>query len=103
MDLEEFEEDESEPKGKRDRRGRGEFDDLDDYDNFGEDHPIKTRRRSYSEPEIFCPNCGADIPAYAKRCPECGERLDFGSFCHYCGAEVSPGARFCPNCGVKVS
>lgn len=77
-----------------------DFDELDDSD---EDRPLRGHRRGRGEPEIFCPSCGADIPSHAKRCPECGERLDFGSSCHYCGAAVSPNARFCPNCGSKVS
>ncbi|HNS17571.1 MAG TPA: zinc ribbon domain-containing protein [Bacteroidales bacterium] len=103
MDFDEFEKDEPVSGGKKGRKGRQDFDDMDDLGDFDEGLPSKTRRRTSSDPEIFCPSCGADIPPFAKRCPECGERLDFGSFCHYCGAEVSPGARFCSNCGAKVS
>jgi predicted amidophosphoribosyltransferase len=97
MDFDELNDDEQEPKGRRGQRGRSEFDDLD------ADQPVRGRKRPRGEPEVFCPSCGADIPFHAKRCPECGERLDFGSTCHYCGGEVSPNAHFCNNCGAKVS
>lgn len=104
MNFDEFEDDELATKGKKAHGGRQEFDDFDDFEDLDEASPGKTRRRRPAgEPEVFCPSCGADIPAYAKRCPECGERLDHGSFCHYCGAEVSPNAHFCNNCGAKVS
>ena len=50
----------------------------------------------------FCPNCGANNPAGAKFCVECGTKLSQKGKCPKCGAEVSAKAKFCPECGEKL-
>ena len=50
----------------------------------------------------FCPNCGANNPAGAKFCVECGTKLSQRGKCPKCGAEVSAKAKFCPECGEKL-
>ena len=47
-----------------------------------------------------CPDCGAQLPAGAKFCGNCGKKL--GNFCPDCGAELMAGAKFCGNCGKKL-
>ncbi len=54
-----------------------------------------------ADKKIACPKCNAEIPATAKFCPECGEKLAVKKFCAECGAEVSAKAKFCPECGTK--
>ncbi len=49
-----------------------------------------------------CPNCGAQISAKAKFCPECGKALPTKKFCSNCGTEVSSKSKFCPECGEKL-
>ena len=77
-----------------------------------------------------CQKCGADLPATAKFClqcgekvaaaeddtvvcPQCGNTVNKGKFCPECGhkfvtacpkcgAAVSPGAKFCFECGEKL-
>ena len=51
-----------------------------------------------------CNNCGANVPAGTKFCPECGQKMvpAGGSTCTNCGAALMPGAKFCPECGTKV-
>jgi membrane protease subunit (stomatin/prohibitin family) len=49
-----------------------------------------------------CPKCGANVPAGAKFCPNCGEKQAAATFCPNCGAKVPPGAKFCPSCGQKL-
>lgn len=49
-----------------------------------------------------CVKCGADIPARAKFCPECGESQPTNKFCSNCGAKVASDAKFCPECGNKL-
>ncbi|MBR1675864.1 MAG: SPFH domain-containing protein [Clostridia bacterium] len=48
-----------------------------------------------------CPNCGKNVSAGAKFCPECGTKLNAKRFCVNCGAEITAGAKFCPECGAK--
>jgi class 3 adenylate cyclase/tetratricopeptide (TPR) repeat protein len=47
-----------------------------------------------------CPNCGADQPAGAKFCNECGGTLVRA--CSSCGAAVPPAAKFCNECGADL-
>ncbi|MBQ9481588.1 MAG: SPFH domain-containing protein [Clostridia bacterium] len=49
-----------------------------------------------------CQKCGAQVPAGAKFCPVCGEKLNVKRFCPECGNEVEAGAKFCPECGKKL-
>ena len=48
---------------------------------------------------IVCPECGNTV-AKGKFCPECGHK--FVSACAKCGSELTPGAKFCPECGEKI-
>ena len=48
---------------------------------------------------IDCPNCGNTV-AKGKFCPECGHR--FVTACANCGTEVAPGTKFCPECGERI-
>jgi len=65
-----------------------------------------------------CAKCGADLPANAKfclecgekvavddgkiACPQCGARVPTGKFCLECGASLVPTASVCPKCGKEV-
>ena len=84
-----------------------------------------------AEPEAKCVKCGAPLPANAKFCLECGEKVapaisadmivcpkcgntvakgkfcpecghKFITACPKCGAEVTSGAKFCLECGEKL-
>lgn len=45
---------------------------------------------------VVCPHCGQQTPS-GKFCLHCGQKLT--KVCPDCGAEVSAGGRFCPECG----
>ena len=63
-----------------------------------------TPRVKKAENIIKCPNCGADVKANAKFCPECGKKIEQESKkCPNCGAEVKANAKFCPECGKKLT
>ena len=77
---------------------------------------------------IKCSNCGSNISATNKFCPECGQKVivspsgktcskcgatnQMGKFCSECGANLisicpkcgaeTNGAKFCPECGEKL-
>ena len=56
-------------------------------------------------PTLTCNNCGAVIPANAKFCLQCGEKIstpaaDGTVVCPECGNTVAKG-KFCPECGHK--
>ena len=51
---------------------------------------------------VNCSNCGNQIPATSKFCPECGKQQATSKFCPECGAKVSSTAKFCPECGFKL-
>ena len=84
-----------------------------------------------NEPEAKCAKCGATLPANAKFCLECGEKVvppvpadmivcpecgntvakgkfcpecghKFITVCPKCGKDVVPGAKFCLECGEKL-
>ena len=84
-----------------------------------------------AEPEAKCAKCGAALPANAKFCLECGEKVvppvpdgmivcpecgktvakgkfclecgyKFVTNCPKCGKEIIPGAKFCLECGEKL-
>ena len=48
---------------------------------------------------VVCPECGNTIPK-GKFCPECGHK--FITACPKCGATVANGAKFCLECGEKL-
>jgi hypothetical protein len=47
-----------------------------------------------------CVQCGVELAAGAKFCPECGAKQELK--CAACGASLAPGAKFCPECGAKT-
>ena len=49
-----------------------------------------------------CPACKAAVPAGAKFCPSCGQKLGGAAFCPECGAKIPAGSKFCPECGQKL-
>ena len=51
------------------------------------------------EDRIVCPECSNTVPK-GKFCPECGHK--FVSVCPNCGREVPAGAKFCLECGQKL-
>ena len=52
-----------------------------------------------SADEIVCPACGKTV-VKGKFCPECGHK--FISACPKCGKDVPAGAKFCLECGEKL-
>jgi ribosomal protein L40E len=70
------------------------------------------------EEKFVCSECGADVPASADKCPQCGERFDDAKgaedakpqtaekgkdefVCTDCGAKVDESAKTCWNCGKE--
>jgi ribosomal protein L40E len=52
------------------------------------------RRRKRSRDDYFvCPHCGADVPAHARSCPECGsdERTGWADDADKWGADIPTG------------
>ncbi|MCJ2520242.1 MAG: zinc ribbon domain-containing protein [Candidatus Thermoplasmatota archaeon] len=49
-----------------------------------------------------CAECGSEIPANAKFCPNCRAMVKEVN-CAQCGAAVKPGFKFCGDCGAPVS
>ena len=50
-------------------------------------------------------SCGADLPAGAKFCSQCGRVVSETQekrFCQYCGSALYPGSAFCGKCGKRV-
>lgn len=53
--------------------------------------------------QAVCPKCGASVPAGAKFCLSCGEKMASNAlFCPNCGKPLPAGSRFCSECGTKV-
>jgi len=50
----------------------------------------------------FCVECGGQLTAGAKFCPNCGAKQNVEAACPGCGQPVAPGAKFCANCGQKL-
>ena len=48
---------------------------------------------------VVCPSCGTTVPQ-GKFCPECGHK--FVTSCPKCGNQVPAGAKFCLECGEKL-
>ncbi len=57
-----------------------------------------------------CPYCDALIPAKAKYCPKCGNKLPSTDIvtsskykiCPVCGSQIPAKAKYCPKCGAKL-
>ena len=95
--------------------------------NSANNNTVKT---PVNEKTTKCPNCGAVLPAGAKFCLECGEKINaipegmvvcpncgktvpngkfclecgqpFVNKCPNCGAEIPAGSKFCLECGTKI-
>lgn len=50
-----------------------------------------------------CKNCGAELPASAMYCLECGTSIPQVNSCPQCGAECPKEAKFCMNCGYSFA
>lgn len=48
-----------------------------------------------------CPSCNTALPAGAKFCPGCGQKIAVAAFCISCGKQMPAGSKFCPECGAK--
>lgn len=66
------------------------------------DTPASTSEHS-AEAEIVCARCDARMPAGAKFCPECGEKVPAKGTCGECNAELTEAAKFCSECGAGIS
>ena len=55
---------------------------------------------------VACPSCGAQLPADAKFCRECGAKIETPeakeNVCPECGAVIPEGGKFCGDCGAKI-
>lgn len=63
---------------------------------LGEAEPIQDKT-------VKCVKCGTDIPAGAKFCFNCGEKVEAPKivYCSKCGTQLSQEANFCMNCGTR--
>ncbi|NLE74163.1 MAG: SPFH domain-containing protein [Actinobacteria bacterium] len=57
---------------------------------------------SGAQPKMRCPNCGTDIPADGKFCPNCGHNLQATINCPKCSTTLPATSKFCPNCGQQL-
>ena len=56
------------------------------------------------EDNMYCKNCGNEIPNNAAVCVKCGVAVNVGSsYCQNCGRPTMPGATACTNCGVFLA
>jgi len=70
----------------------------------GKGEPAKPGKGKTVE-KFVCSECGADVPADAKKCPQCGEPFeeDKGEYiCTECGAKVKESDAKCWNCGKEL-
>lgn len=70
---------------------------------FGAGTMAPAFQQSSNTAGMQCPACGGILPANAKFCFLCGEKLAGGILCPGCGKQLPPGARFCPECGQKIN
>jgi len=64
-----------------------------------------------SREKFVCSECGCEVPADAKECPQCGEPFvdeeeaesEEGRKCPKCGADLNEKDRKCWNCGTKLN
>lgn len=54
-------------------------------------------------PKKFCCQCGHEMKATAKFCPDCGAKQTEKPTCPKCGYEPKAGAKFCPECGQAMN
>ncbi|MEQ8155912.1 MAG: zinc ribbon domain-containing protein [Clostridiaceae bacterium] len=75
------------------------------YNNYRKQHSnTSMQNHPYSnQPSLNCTNCNSEIPAGAKFCLNCGEKVKTELFCPTCGEKMAPNAKFCPQCGNKLS
>lgn len=76
---------------------------------IGATNQIHTRPQGYApqpQPQATaagsCPHCSASLPAGAKFCAVCGQKIPEApakKFCTNCGTQADGAARFCANCG----
>jgi membrane protease subunit (stomatin/prohibitin family) len=67
----------------------------------GQAQPAPQQAPAAASAMVKCPSCGAENPASAKFCNNCGAPLGKVK-CPNCGAENAPDAKFCNNCGAKL-
>ena len=61
---------------------------------------VSRLRRKPAGALAACPQCGHEIAAAAKFCPDCGTSI--GQACPKCKTPVSPEDRFCSRCGTGL-
>jgi len=68
---------------------------------------ISPKRNRVGELQMMCEQCGTEIPAYAKYCSGCGEKIqkevkDQQFKCGKCGALVNSNDSYCTTCGSRI-
>lgn len=51
---------------------------------------------------VSCRSCGANMPAGANFCFNCGSRVQGDVYCGSCGEKVPSGSKFCLKCGNRL-
>ena len=51
---------------------------------------------------MTCKQCGSEIPAGEKKCPNCGVLREGTKFCQHCGEIVDAECIICPKCGKQI-
>ncbi len=69
--------------------------------NLNTTNTVKVENKKKTKPSKKCIECGVEIDADAKFCPDCGAKQE-AKFCAECGQKLENGAKYCPNCGKKV-
>lgn len=72
-------------------------------DSSVESQQISNGAEVTQERTVKCKNCGTDLPASAKFCFNCGQKVEapIKVYCTRCGVLLPAGARFCMNCGAE--
>ena len=90
---------------------------LEDKNKTAQNETAQAAKKTDKGDKLVCSECGADVPADAKVCPQCGERFDEEEdkteqaakktdkgdklVCSECGADVPADAKVCPQCGER--